>query len=46
MLRAKLIATHRLQEMFTLIQPQLIRYPAIDAASFEAAVLEFCHDHP
>lgn len=42
MLRAKLIARDRLREMFTLIKPQLIRYPAIDPASFEAAVLEFC----
>jgi hypothetical protein len=25
------------------LKPQLIRYPAIDPASFEAAVLEFCH---
>jgi hypothetical protein len=44
MLRAQLIARDRLREMFTLIKPQLIRYPAIDPASFEAAVLEFCHD--
>lgn len=41
MLRAKLIAKDRLWEMFALIKPQLIRYPAIDPASFEAAVLEF-----
>ena len=45
MLRAKLVARDRLREMFTLIQPQLIRYPAIDPASFEAAVLEFCDDN-
>jgi hypothetical protein len=44
MLRAKLIARDRMREMFTLIKPQLIRYPAIDPASFEAAVLEFCHE--
>jgi hypothetical protein len=42
MWRAKLIASDRLREMFTLIKPQLIRYPAIDPASFETAVLEFC----
>ena len=42
MLRAKLIARDRLREMFALIKPQLIRYPAIDPASFEAAVIEFC----
>jgi hypothetical protein len=45
MLRTKLIARDRLREMFTLIKPQLIRYPAIDPASFEAAVLEFCDDN-
>jgi hypothetical protein len=44
MLRAKLIARDRLLEMFALIKPQLIRYPAVDAASFEAAVVEFCHE--
>ena len=38
----KLIARDRLPEMFTLIKPQLIRYPAIDPVSFETAVLEFC----
>ena len=42
MLRAKLIVRDRLCELFTLIKPQLIRYPAIDPASFEAAVMEFC----
>ena len=46
MLRATLIARDRLREMFTLIKPQLIRYPAIDPASFEAAVLEFCNEDP
>src|ERR1035441_2597538 len=45
MLRATLIARDRLREMFTLIKPQLIRYPVIDEASFEAAVLEFCDDN-
>lgn len=44
MLHAKLIVRARLREMFTMIKPQLIRYPAIDPASFEAAVLEFCHE--
>ena len=46
MLRAKLIARDRLREMFTLIKPHLIRYPAIDPASFETAVLEFCDANP
>jgi hypothetical protein len=45
MLRAKLITRDRLREMFTLIKLQLIRYPAIDPASFETAVLEFCDDN-
>jgi hypothetical protein len=46
MLRAKLISRDRLREMFTLIKPQLIRYPAVDPASFEAAVVEFCRAAP
>ena len=46
MLRAKLIVRDRLREMFTLIKPHLIRYPAIDPASFETAVLEFCDANP
>ena len=41
--RAGLIQKEALREMFTRIKPQLIRYPAVDPASFEAAVLEFCH---
>ena len=45
MLRAKLVTADRLREMFALIKPQLIRHPAIDPASFEAAVLEFCNEH-
>jgi hypothetical protein len=44
--RADLIHKSRLWELFTLIKPDLIRYPAIDPASFEAAVLEFCHEAP
>jgi hypothetical protein len=46
MLSEMLITQDRLREMFTLIKPQLIRYPALDPATFEAAVLEFCHDNP
>lgn len=41
-----LIQTNRLREMFTQIEPQLIRYPAIDPATFRATVLEFCHESP
>jgi hypothetical protein len=40
-----LIQKHRLWEMFQQIEPQLIRYPAIDPASFRAAVREFCDVH-
>jgi hypothetical protein len=41
-LRAGLIQTATLRDLFASIQPQLIRYPAIDPASFERAVAEFC----
>lgn len=41
--RAGLIEKERLLDMFGLIKSQLIRYPAIDPASFEEAVIEFCH---
>jgi hypothetical protein len=42
-LREGLIDLDRLRELFQLIQSQLIRYPAIDPASFRAAVTRF-HD--
>ena len=42
MLRDGLIQTGRLRELFEAIEPALIRYPAIDSASFRAAVLQFC----
>jgi hypothetical protein len=42
--RAGLIHKQSLREMFTLIKPQLIRYPAVDPASFESAVLAFCSE--
>ena len=45
LLREGLIDTARLREKFGLIEPQLIRYPAVDAASFRKAVLEFCDEH-
>jgi hypothetical protein len=41
-LRAGLIQPALLREMFDQIEPQLIRYPGVDAASFGAAVREFC----
>lgn len=44
LLRTGLIETRRLREMFAQIEPQLLRYPAIDPASFRAAVQEFCDE--
>ena len=41
MLEHGLIQSDRLQEMFDLIEPVLIRYPALDPSSFHAAVAEF-----
>ena len=40
--RLALIDRERLRELFTQIEPQLIRFPAIDPASFRTAVMEFC----
>jgi hypothetical protein len=45
MRRSGLIENKRLREMFALIKSRLIRYPAIDPRSFEAAVLEFCNEN-
>lgn len=45
MLRAGMIQLDRLLEMFSEIEPQLIRYPAIDPASFRSAVVDFCQAH-
>lgn len=42
MLRDGLIHKDQLREKFTLIEPQLIRYPAIDPGAFRARVAEFC----
>ena len=36
-----MIRADRLLEMFDSIEPDLIRYPAIDPASFRAAVMDF-----
>lgn len=44
MLRAGMIHTERLLDFFGRIELQLIRYPAIDPASFHAAVQKFCHE--
>ena len=43
LVRHGLIERARLQEMFLQIEPDLIRYPAIDPAAFRAAVTEFCN---
>jgi hypothetical protein len=40
---AGLVQKTQLWEMFTQIEPQLIRYPSLDPASFRATVREFCH---
>jgi hypothetical protein len=42
MCRDGLVHRDQLREMFLAIEPALIRYPAIDAPSFRAAVMEFC----
>lgn len=44
LLRDGLVQLDRMRELFQLIEPQLIRYPAIDPASFRTAVLKFCDD--
>jgi hypothetical protein len=44
-LRLGLIQVDRLRELFHLIEPQLIRYPAIDAVAFRAAVSQFYNDN-
>ncbi len=44
-LAAGLIQVDTLRDMFALIRPQLTRYPAIDPATFQRAVLEFCDAH-
>jgi hypothetical protein len=43
--RDGLIDVAHLLEMFVQIEPELIRYPAVDAASFRSAVLEFCDEN-
>jgi hypothetical protein len=43
-LDAKLIDVDELRRMFQQIETMLIRYPAIDPASFRAAVERFCNE--
>jgi hypothetical protein len=45
MLQNGLIQMPRLRELFQLIEPQLIRYPAIDPAAFRAAVAKFSDEN-
>jgi hypothetical protein len=42
--RDGLVLRPRLLDLFRSIQPDLVRYPAVDGPSFEAAVLEFLHE--
>lgn len=45
MLKDGLVQMPRLKEFFAQIEPQLIRYPAIDPATFRAAVEIFCNEN-
>lgn len=45
MLKTGMIRTGQLWEMFLQIEPQIIRYPAIDPATFHAAVRKFCNEN-
>lgn len=40
-----LIRAEKLRELFESIEPQLIRYPAIDAGKFRASVTGFCDEY-
>jgi hypothetical protein len=44
-LRVGLIQLDRLRELFHLIEPQLIRYPAIDPEAFRTCVTQFYNDN-
>jgi hypothetical protein len=44
MIRNELVKTDRLMELFTEVESQLIRYPAVDAASLRERVLEITRD--
>ncbi len=45
MLADGMITTEGLREKFAGIEPQLIRYPALDADTFRANVMRFCDEH-
>ena len=42
LVRSGLVVPKRLPEMYGQIEADLIRYPAIESASFRSAVMEFC----
>jgi Nucleotidyltransferase of unknown function (DUF6036) len=44
-LQSGLVDLDRLRGLFEQIEPQLIRYPAVDPASFRSAVTQFCHEN-
>ncbi len=46
MVRDGLVRPARLLELLEAITPGLIRFPAIDPASFRQRVLDFCNSHP
>ena len=45
MLAQGLIQTDKLWEMYQLIEPRLLRYPAIDPPTFRRVVEAFCHEN-
>jgi hypothetical protein len=42
--RDGLVDVARVRDLFGQIEPELIRYPAIEPAAFRAAVMQFCDD--
>ena len=46
MVTERLVAPSRLFQMFSLIEPEMFRYPAIDPPSFRRAVERFVAEHP
>lgn len=45
MFKAGMIQTGHLGELFVQIEPRLVRYPAIDPASFRAVVEKYCDEN-
>jgi hypothetical protein len=45
LLRSDLVELNQLRELFHLIEPEMIRYPAIDPAKFRAAVAQLSNEH-